>query len=83
MVPTAELDVVARGEILSCPKLNPRPEHIAKFVYWVRFQGLVAASLKMPFFGVVAPWSLVEVYRRFRETYCLNYRGDAGGSKNL
>jgi hypothetical protein len=32
----------------------------------------------MTFFWDVAPCSLVEVYRRFREAYCLSLRGDDG-----
>jgi hypothetical protein len=39
---------------------------------WVRFQVLTAASMKMAVFWVVAPCSLVDVYRR-----------DDGGSKYL
>jgi hypothetical protein len=40
----------------------------------VRFQVLTAASMKMAVFWVVAPCSLVEVYRRYRGPCCLiNY----------
>jgi hypothetical protein len=42
----------------------------------VRFQVLTAANMKMTVFWDVAPCSLVEVYRRFRGTYCLNHQGD-------
>jgi hypothetical protein len=42
---------------------------------------------KMTVFWDVAPCSLVEAYRRFREAYGLNirenHRPDDGGSKNL
>jgi hypothetical protein len=37
----------------------------------VRFQVLTAASMKMTVFWVVAPCSLVEVYRRLRGACCL------------
>jgi hypothetical protein len=53
----------------------------------VRFQVLTAASMKMTVFWDVAPCSLVDVYRRFRGTYCLHHQGDEctddGGSKHL
>jgi hypothetical protein len=42
----------------------------------VRFQVLIAASVKMAVFWVVAPCSLVEVYRRFRGACCPHYQGD-------
>jgi hypothetical protein len=32
--------------------------------------------MKMTVFWVVAPCSLVEVYRRFRGAFCLHYQGD-------
>jgi hypothetical protein len=38
----------------------------------MRFQVLTAASMKMAVFWVVAPCSLVEVYRRFRDAYCFH-----------
>jgi hypothetical protein len=44
--------------------------------YKVRFQVLTAASLKMAVFWVVAPRSLVEVYRRFRGACYLHLHGD-------
>jgi hypothetical protein len=37
---------------------------------------LTAASMKMAVFGVVAPCSLVEVYRRFRDACCLQRQGE-------
>jgi hypothetical protein len=39
---------------------------IAKHINEVRFEVLTAVSMKMAVFWVVAPCSLVEVYRRFR-----------------
>jgi hypothetical protein len=38
----------------------------------VGFEVLTAASMKMPVFWVVAPCNLVEVYQRFRGTFCLH-----------
>jgi hypothetical protein len=46
--------------------------------FYEEFQVLTAASMKMAVFWVVAPCSLVEVYRRFRGD-----RPDDGGSKYL
>jgi hypothetical protein len=47
-----------------------------------RFKVLTAVSTKMAVFWSVAPFSLVEVYRRFRGVYCLYYHGvDDGGGK--
>jgi hypothetical protein len=37
---------------------------------------LMAVSSKMDVFWVVAPWSLVEVYQRFRGPCCLHHQGD-------
>jgi hypothetical protein len=37
-------------------------------------------KLKMAVFWVVAPGSLVEVYRHFRGTCCLHHQGPAVGS---
>jgi hypothetical protein len=39
---------------------------------FVRFQVLTAASNEKAFCGI-APYSVVEVYRRFRGVYCLNH----------
>jgi hypothetical protein len=44
--------------------------------YKVRFQVPTAASIKMAVFWDVAPYSLVEVYRRFRGVCCLPHQGD-------
>jgi hypothetical protein len=43
-------------------------------VIHVRFQVLTAARMKMAVFWVVAPCSLVEVYRRFRGSRCLQHQ---------
>jgi hypothetical protein len=42
----------------------------------MRFEVLAAASMKMTVFWVVAPCSLVEVYRRFRGASCFHHQGD-------
>jgi hypothetical protein len=44
----------------------------------VRFQVLIAASMNMAVFWVVAPCSLVEVLRRFRGTCCFHHQGNNG-----
>jgi hypothetical protein len=50
----------------------------------LRFQVLKAASMETTVFWYVAPWSLVEVYRRFRGACCLHHhRPNDGGSKQL
>jgi hypothetical protein len=41
-----------------------------------RFQVLAAMSIKMTVFWDVAPWSLVEIDRRFRGAVCLHHQGD-------
>jgi hypothetical protein len=51
--------------------------------FYVRFQVLTAASMKMAVFWVVALCSLVEVYSRFRGAYCLHHCPDYVGSKHL
>jgi hypothetical protein len=54
--------------------------------FFVRFQVLTAVGMKLAIFWVVAPCSLVEVYRRLRGAYCLHYQGDRPddeGSKHL
>jgi hypothetical protein len=50
--------------------------NIQTFLYWVGFEVLTAVSMKMAVFWVVAPWSLVEVYQRFRGPCCLHHQGD-------
>jgi hypothetical protein len=47
----------------------------------VRFEVLTAASMKVAVFWVVAPYSLVEVYRRLRGAS--DDLPDDGGSKHL
>jgi hypothetical protein len=42
----------------------------------MKFQLLTAASMKITVFWDVAPYSLVEVYRRFKGAYCLHHQGD-------
>jgi hypothetical protein len=46
----------------------------------VGFEVLTAASMKMAVFWVVVPCSLVELYRRFRGTFCLTRRSDDGSN---
>jgi hypothetical protein len=41
----------------------------------VGFEVLTAASVKMAVFRVVAPCSLLDVYRRFRGACCLHHQG--------
>jgi hypothetical protein len=47
-------------------------------LYWVAFQVLAAVSMKMVVFWDVAPFSLVEIYRRFRGSYCLHHQAMSG-----
>jgi hypothetical protein len=50
----------------------------------MRFQVLMAVSMKITVFWVAAPCSLVKVYRRLKGSYCLRHQGpDNGSSKNL
>jgi hypothetical protein len=53
----------------------------------LRFQVLTAASMKMAVSWDVVPYSLVEVYRRFRGDCCLHHQGThrphKGDSKHL
>jgi hypothetical protein len=50
----------------------------------VGFEFLTTVSTKIAAFWVLAPCSLVEVYRRFRGPCCLHHQvGDDGGSKDL
>jgi hypothetical protein len=51
----------------------------------VRFQVPTAASMKTDFFWVVAPCSLVEIYRHFSGTCCLHHQGndDDGDSRDV
>jgi hypothetical protein len=50
----------------------------------VGFEVLTAVSTKMAVFWVVAPRSVVEVYRHFRVPCFLRHQGDGdGGSKDL
>jgi hypothetical protein len=42
----------------------------------LRSQALTAAIMKLIVFWDVAPYSLVEIVRRFRGAYCLHYQGE-------
>jgi hypothetical protein len=42
----------------------------------VRFQSFTAANMKMSVFWGVAPCDLVQIYRRFRGSCCLQYQDD-------
>jgi hypothetical protein len=66
---------------------NEGEVHYAYCVFFVRrmntcshvgFEVLTAVSTKMAVFWVVAPCSLVEVYKRFRGPCCLHHQGDRG-----
>jgi hypothetical protein len=59
---------------------------ITNVIMYVRFHVLTAVSTKIVAFWDIAPWSLVEIDRRFRGEYCLHHRGDRpddGGSTHL
>jgi hypothetical protein len=45
-------------------------------IWYVRYEVLTAANMRMAVFWVVAPCSLVEVHRRFRRACCLHHQGD-------
>jgi hypothetical protein len=47
------------------------------------FEVLTAASMKMAVFCIVAPCSLVEVYRHFRGACCLHHQGDESWWRRL
>jgi hypothetical protein len=49
----------------------------------LKCQVLTAANMKMTVSCDVAPWSLVEVYQRFRDACCLHHQGEDGGIKHL
>jgi hypothetical protein len=58
------------------------------WIQFVRFQVLMATSMKTAVFWVVAPCSLVDIDQSFRGAYCLHHEGDHqghddGGSKHL
>jgi hypothetical protein len=58
--------------------------HIGKHLLdAVGFEVLTAMSTKIAVFWVVAPCSLVEVYRRFRGPCCLHHQGDWSPSTRL
>jgi hypothetical protein len=58
-------------------RLTPSPASLRRTVYQTQEQirVLTATSMKMTVFWVVAPCSLVEVYRRFRGPCCLHHQG--------
>jgi hypothetical protein len=58
---------VSHSDVLECSEGLP---------YWVRFQVLLAASMKMTAFWVIAPCSLLEVDQGFRGAYCLCLQPD-------
>jgi hypothetical protein len=50
----------------------------------VRFQFLKTASVKMTVFWDAVPCSVLEVYLRFRDAYCLYHQGfNDGGSTHF
>jgi hypothetical protein len=49
--------------------------HLFSNNFYVRFQVLTAASMKIGALWDIAPCSLVGVDRRFRGAYCLNHQG--------
>jgi hypothetical protein len=61
---------------------NPA-HHLVLSVHCVGFEVLTAVSTKMAVFWVVAPYSLVEVYQRFRGPCCLHHQGDSSQDSNL
>jgi hypothetical protein len=58
------------------PPLAPILSQMNKDYSRVGFEVLMAASMKMAVFWIVALCSLVEVYQRFRGTYCLHHHPD-------
>jgi hypothetical protein len=50
------------------------PHEVRNSFDFVRFEFLTVTSMKMAVFWVVAPCSLVEVYRRFRGACCLHHQ---------
>jgi hypothetical protein len=67
--------------LLSRPSVSEEWRHM--LIHSVTFQVLKAASMKMTVFWVVAPCSLVHVYRCFRGVCCLHHPHGDGGSKHL
>jgi hypothetical protein len=56
--------------------LLPSGNIVDIMICFVGFEVLTSASMKMAVFWVVAPCTLVEVYRRFRDAFCLLHQGD-------
>jgi hypothetical protein len=61
------------------PKDKYRIRAIATLL--VGFEVLTAVSTKMAVFWVVPPYSLVEVYQRFRGLLCLHHQGDGRAAR--
>jgi hypothetical protein len=69
------MDIWSNSKHLSQDFTQKVMEKFRNRIGLVRFEVLTAASIKMTVFWVVAPYSVVEVYRRFRGACCLhNYR---------
>jgi hypothetical protein len=64
------------GLLISCVHLCRPTIHFS----FVRFKVLTATSMKMTVFSDVAPCSLVDTDRRFRDAYCLHHQGIADRS---
>jgi hypothetical protein len=79
----AGLNTEARGNIICLCIAEDYTYCNSKFVYFMRFQALTAASMKLTAFWSIAPCGLVEIDRRFRDAYCLRHQGYHGGSKHL
>jgi hypothetical protein len=47
-------------------------EELHSFYFLTKCNVIVSRRVKVPLFWVVAPCSLIEVYRRFRGTFCLH-----------
>jgi hypothetical protein len=46
------------------------------YIHLVRFEVFTASSMKIGVFWYVAPDSVADIDRRFREAYCLHHQGD-------
>jgi hypothetical protein len=75
----------AQWEGYVCPSAN-LPNYRLQWIL-VKFGTGRTLKFNMAVFWVIAPYSLVEVYRRFRGACCLHHQGDGrcddGGSKHL
>jgi hypothetical protein len=69
--------VISNGQVLQHYNTKDTINaHSKNVLYEVGFEVLTAASMKMAVFWVVAPCSLVEVYRRFKGACCLHHHKD-------